>query len=44
MNKFTIPLFLVLLAQINASDDENTIYKFSAKDTDGNDVSLDKYR
>jgi len=29
----------------NASTDgENTIYKFSAKTTDGNDVSLSKYR
>lgn len=32
------------LAGLLIASDENTIYKFTAKNSDGNDVSLEKYR
>lgn len=43
-NKFTLLLFVVLVAQLYASSENKTIYDFSAKDSDGNEVSFEKYR
>lgn len=44
MYKFAVLFGALFLAQIALSNDEGTIYTFSAKDSDGNEVSLDKYR